>query len=192
MLFPICVYERATVLNLHAATAASKSKDKEYLAKIAELKKKQIEDLKLLPDDIKKSALKAADSSSSAYLKSLKENRGVNPKDITEIHHTNKGIGHLIGRNVATRDNPHDLVIRIGTGKNSRLHGASLKKTQGTLGNNSHNQFSTHGKETGIGSQTSDIWNAGLEKAGLKGLSEKELRVRRARSEEHTSELQSH
>lgn len=173
------VYERATVMGVHNGTGAAKSKDKEYLAKIAELQKKQAADLKLLPPKIRDSALKAAESSSAAYLKSLKENHGVDPKQITEVHHTNKGIGGLIGRNVATRDNPHDLVVRIGAGKNSRLHGASLKKTQGTLGNNSHVQFSAHGKEVGIGHDVANIWNAGLAKAKLDKLSKAELKARR-------------
>lgn len=173
------VYERATVLGVHNGTGAAKSKDKEYLAKIAELQKKQAADLKLLPARIRESALKAADSSSAAYLKSLKENHGVDLKKITEVHHTNKGIGGLIGRNVATRDNPHDLVVRIGAGQNSKFHGASLKKTQGTLGNNSHVQFSAHGKEVGIGHDVANIWNAGLERAKLNGLSKKELKERR-------------
>lgn len=170
------VYERATALGVHNSTGASKNKDKEYLAKIADLIRKQENDIKLLPPHIRDSALKSADNSVRAYLESLQKNHGVNLKDISEVHHTNKGIDSLIGRDVPQRDNPHDIVVRIGKGAQSRLHGASLKKTQGTLGNNTRGQFSAHGKTTGIGAEVNDIWQKGLEKAGLTGLTQDQIK----------------
>ena len=177
------VYERATVLAMHEKSGSKGNRSREYQSKINELRQKQAEDIKKLPPSVRDSALKAAESSVNAYIKSLKENHGVDVKDISEVHHTNKGIGHLIGREVSQRDNPHDMVVRIGKGPGSRLHGASLKKTQGTLGNNSHAQFSSHGKGTGIGHQTADIWNEALEKAGLKGMSKAELKTKQGQKE---------
>lgn len=163
------VYERATALGVHAATGARRNRDKNYLAKIEDLNAKQGEDIKKLPPNIRDSALHSAENSVSAYLKSLQTNHGINLNDISEVHHTNKGIDGLVGRDVSQRDNPHDIVVRIGKGNNSYLHGASLKKTQGTLGNNTRGQFSAHGKGTGIGGDVNDIWDAGLEKVKLKG-----------------------
>lgn len=171
------VYERATALGVHEGTGAIKNKDKEYLSKIEDLRRKQAEDITKLPPDIRESALKSASNSVAAYLKSLQTNHGVNLDDISEVHHTSKGIGDLIGRDVSQKDNPHDIVVRVGKGKNSYFHGASLKKTQGTLGNNLRGPFSAHGKGTGIGSDVNDIWESGLQKAKLKGKTKDEIQA---------------
>jgi len=174
------VYERATALGVHNGTGAKSNRDKEYLGKIEELKRQQEEDIGKLPDNIRDSALKSADNSVRAYLESLQKNHGVNLNDITEVHHTSKGIDDLLGRQVSRRDNPHDIAVRIGKAgqEGSYIHGASLKKTQGTLGNNPHGQFSSQGKTTGIGAETSDIWKRGLEKAGLSGLTAEQIKER--------------
>lgn len=171
------VYERATALGVHEGTGAKKNKEKEYLTKIEELRRKQEEDIAKLPPAIRDSALRSASNSVKAYLESLQRNHGVNLNDISEVHHTNKGIDHLIGRDVSQRDNPQDIVVRIGKGKASYLHGASLKKSQGTLGNNTRGQFSAHGKTTGIGADINDIWEAGLAKAKLKGKTKDEIQA---------------
>lgn len=169
------VYERATALGVHEGTGAKRNKDKNYLAKIEELRNKQESDIKALPPEIRDSALQSAQNSVTAYLGSLQKNHGVNLNDISEVHHTNKGIDNLVGRDVSQRDNPHDIVVRVGKGNNSYLHGASLKKSQGTLGNNTRGQFSSHGKGTGIGADVNDIWDAGLEKAKLKGKTKNQI-----------------
>lgn len=173
------VYERATALGVHERTGSKNNKDPEHVARIKKMISDQAEDVKKLPPAILKSALESAKNSTDAYLNSLQKNHGINLNDISEVHHTSKGISHLLGRDVAQRDNPHDIVVRIGKGKNSKLHGASLKKTQGTLSNNLLNPFSSHGVTTGIGHGVADLWKKGMAEVGLDNASGDEIKARR-------------
>lgn len=170
------VYERATALGVHEKTGAKHNFDPEYIKRIKKMKEDQKRDLETLPPAVAKSALDSAKNSTDAYLHSLVHNHKMDLNKISEVFHTSKGIDNLVGRTVDRTQNPHDIVVKAG----KKYHGASLKKTQGTLSNNLHNPFSSHGKDvTGIGHETSNIWNAGIEAAGMKGMSGKDIKARR-------------
>lgn len=174
------VYERATALGVHENTGAKRNTNLDYIKRIKKMKEDQARDLELLPPAIAKSALESAKTSHQAYLHSLKNNHGVNLDDISEVMHTSKGIDDIVGKKVDRTQNPHDIAVKIGNGSKAVYHGASLKKTQGTLSNNLHAPFSSHGKDvTGIGSETSNIWKSGIAAAGLSGLTQKQVKEHR-------------
>jgi hypothetical protein len=174
------VYERATALGVHENTGARNNKNPEYLKRIMKMKEDQKNDLALLPPAVAQSALESAKRSHQAYLQSLQKNHKVDINKITEVLHTSKGIDDIVGKKVDRTQNPHDIAVKIGDGPKAVYHGASLKKTQGTLSNNLHGPFSSHGKDvTGIGHGTSDIWKAGIEAAGMGGMSAKQIKERR-------------
>ncbi len=174
------VYERATALGVHNSTGARRNTNLEYIKRIKKTKEDQAKDLELLPPAIAKSALESAKKSQQAYLESLRKNHNIDLDDITEVMHTSKGIDDIVGKKLDRTQNPHDIAVKVGDGKNAFYHGASLKKTQGTLSNNLHTPFSSHGKDvTGIGSEVSNIWKAGMDAAGLKGLTQKQVKERR-------------
>lgn len=173
------VYERAAALGVHERTGSKNNKNPEHVARIQKMRADQEADMKKLPDHILKSALESAKNSTDAYLNSLQKNHGIDLNKISEVHHTSKGISHLLGRDVAQRDNPHDIVVRVGQDKNSKLHGASLKKTQGTLSNNLLNPFSSHGKTTGIGHNVANMWRNGMAEVGLENATGAEIKAKR-------------
>jgi hypothetical protein len=169
------VYERQTALNLHDSTAAAENKDPEYTAKISAMRAQHEEDKKHLPANVLKTALERAKRSSDAYLKTL-ESEGISHRDINKVHHTSKGIDHLVGHNVERSQNPHDVVVET---KSKQLHGASLKATSGTLSNNGLGVISAHGQDTGIANNVGAIWKKGIKKAGHEGKSIKEIKEKR-------------
>lgn len=174
------VYERATALGVHDNTGARRNKNPEYIKRIKKLKEDQARDLELLPPAIAKSALESAKRSHQAYLSSLQKNHGIDLDSISEVMHTSKGIDDIVGKKVDRTQNPHDIAVKVGDGENAFYHGASLKKTQGTLSNNLHGTFSSHGRDTtGIGHETSNIWKAGIEAAGMGDLTAKQIKERR-------------
>ena len=169
------VYERATALHLHDNSGASKNSDPEYKQKIEKMRTDQEADKKLLPNNVRDTSISRGHASSEAYLKSLHK-QGIEANDIHEVHHTSKGIDHLVGEKVDRSQNPHDVVIKT---KKGTLHGASLKATSGTLSNNGVGSISKHGKHTGIAGNTSEIWEKGKKKAGLESLSKKQIKSMR-------------
>ena len=126
-------YETLTALHLHHMTGSKDNKDAAHVKRMHELSKKGEDAFNKLPDHLKDRALHAAKKSADAYLGSLKHNHGIKPEDVSEVHHTNKGIGHLLGYHVPQNKAPHDVVVKT---KKGELHGASLKATSGTASNN--------------------------------------------------------
>jgi hypothetical protein len=169
-------YETGTALHIHHSTGSAHNKDSEHKARIAHIQQVHDEAMAKLPDHLKERAQKSAKSSASAYLDSLKANHKINAEDVHEVHHTSKGIDKLVGRAVDRKQNPHDIVVKTKSGK---IHGASLKATQGTLSNNTTNQFDKEGEKSGVKTNISGIWERGKKKAGLHGLSGKEVKARR-------------
>lgn len=151
-------YEVGTALHLHHLTGSSTNKDKAHQARMAELHNKGREAFDKLPEHLKQRALDASHSSAKAYLHSLEHNHGIKPKDIEEIHHTSKGIGHLVGGDAPQNKNPHDVVVKT---KKGEMHGASLKATAGTASNNTPSIV--HGLP--------EVYEKGLKRAGLQGSS---------------------
>ena len=173
-------YETATALYVHNNTGSKTNKDPEHQARIAELQKKHEEALKLLPKALADRAMKSAQSSGESYLQSLEKNRGIKRKDITEVHHTSKGIDKLVGKKVDRKQNPHDIVIKTKSGD---LHGASLKATQGTLSNNPIGMFDSQGELSGIKTDLKSIYQKHMKKVGLAGLSGDEIKAQRDRED---------
>ncbi|NDE05546.1 MAG: hypothetical protein EB003_13045, partial [Flavobacteriia bacterium] len=155
-------YEMGTVLRLHEKTGSSKNNNPEYKAKIAKMQEEHKNLLGQLPPHLAFRAASASSDSADAYLKSLKERRGINPQDVHEVHHTHGGISDFVGRKVDRASNPHDLVIkgRTKTGGNF-THGASLKATSGTASNNPVGAFAAAGESHGIDLNTHHIWAEG-------------------------------
>ena len=166
-------YEAATALHTHNNTGASKNKDPEYRKKIEEVEKKGRAAFDKLPDHLKKRAMEAAKNSSDEYIKSLEKNHGIKASDITEVHHTSKGIDEHVGEKTDRIQNPHDILVKT---KNGKMHGASLKATQGTLSNNGIGTFDSQNKDH-IKTDVSSIWEAGKKKAGLEGKSGAEIKA---------------
>lgn len=167
-------YETATALHVHNMTGAKQNKDKEYQARIKDLKSKHEEAVSKLPEHLKQRALESAQSSAKVYVDSLEKNHGIKPSDVHEVHHTYAGIDHLVGSKVDRKQNPHDIVIKTKTNK---MHGASLKATQGTLSNNSINTVDQESNKHGIPLNISKIWNDRKKKAGLENASGKEIKA---------------
>jgi len=169
-------YETATALRLHALTGSSKNKNKDHLARIKAMEDLHKQSMKALSPEKRKQVLEYANNSATAYLESLKKNHKINPADIAEVHHTYAGIDSLLGKKVDRAGNPHDIVIKT---KSGQLHGASLKFKPGTLSNSTTNTFDQASNAAGIKTDITGIWNAAKKKAGLAGLSGKEIKARR-------------
>ncbi|MFZ9472697.1 MAG: hypothetical protein ACO26H_03265 [Sediminibacterium sp.] len=168
-------YETATALHTHNSTGAKDNKDPEYRKRIEEVEKKGREAFNKLPDHLKKRAMEAAKSSSDEYIKSLEKNHGIKAKDVTEVHHTSKGIDEHVGEKTDRIQNPHDILVKTKGGK---MHGASLKATQGTLSNNGIGTFDSQNAGH-IKTDVSSIWEKGKKKAGLEGKSGAEIKAAR-------------
>jgi hypothetical protein len=166
-------YETATVLHIHNNTAARNNTDKSYLEHISAVKTKHAAAMAKLPEDKQKKVLIGAKASAESYLKSLNDNHGMKAEDIHSVHHTNFGIDSHVGKSVSRAMNPHDLVVK---GKNGFIHGASLKLTSGTASNNTAKSLDEKG---GLNTNLTKIWNDGKAKAGLTGLTGKEIKARK-------------
>jgi hypothetical protein len=166
-------YETATALHTHNLTGAKDNKDPEYRKKIQDIEHKGKEAFNKLPDHLKKRAMESAKNSADEYVKSLKTNHKIDPKDVHEVHHTSKGIDEHVGQKTDRIQNPHDILVKTKQGK---MHGASLKATQGTLSNNGIGTFDTQNAGH-IKTNVSDIWEKGKKKAGLAGKSGAEIKA---------------
>lgn len=166
-------YETATAMHLHHMTGSKTNKDPEHQGRMQEISQKGKAAYAKLPDHLKKRALESAKASAEAYLSSLQKNHKINPADIHEVHHTSKGIDHLIHAKADRIQNPHDVVVKTKDGK---LHGASLKATQGTLSNNGIGTFDSQNKDH-IKTDVGAIWAKGKKKAGLEGKSGAEIKA---------------
>jgi len=163
-------YETATVIHLHKHTAAKTNTTTEgYQAKIKLVEQKHATAMAKLPPEKQEQAVNLATKSANAYLGSLREHEGIEPKHIHEIHHTSQGISQHLDRNVDRASNPHDLIIKGVKGRKSFTHGASLKAKPGTASNNSIASFDTISKSQGIEADVSSHWDHGLKKAKLTG-----------------------
>jgi hypothetical protein len=169
-------YETATALKLHSMTGSSKNKDAAHKKRIERMQALHDASMASLPPDKQKQVLEYANNSATAYLDSLKKNKGIKPEDIREVHHTYAGIDELMGRKVDRAGNPHDIAIKT---KDGTLHGASLKFKPGTLSNSTTNTFDAASNAAGIKTDIAGIWNKAKKKAGLEGLSGKEIKARR-------------
>lgn len=166
------VYEHETVLAIHDKSGASSNDNSEYQSKIKKLRDQHEINKMALPDKVRENAVSAAHKSAHSYMQSLGK-QGISSEDISEVHHTAHGIDKHIGEKTDRSQNPHDLIVKT---KQGNIHGASLKETSGTLSNNGIGTFSVHGHETKIGHDTSKIWAEGKSKAGLNGLSDKQIK----------------
>lgn len=169
-------YELATALHVHHHSGSKDNKDPEHVARVTKMQHDHDAAMESLPSHMKERAKQSAEASGKSYLHSLKANHGIDAKDISEVHHTSKGIDKLVGHKVDRKQNPHDIVVKT---KHGKLHGASLKATQGTLSNNTTNQFDLEGQKAGIHTHVSKVWEAGKKRAGLSGLSGKEVKAKR-------------
>ena len=162
-------YETATVIHLHNSTAAATNPDEKYQAKIKHVKQKHEAAMAKLPPNKQDQAVHLATKSSNAYMESLKEHEGIEPKHIREVHHTSQGISPHLNKNVDRASNPHDVLIKGVKDRKSFKHGASLKAKPGTASNNSIASFDKISKSHGIEANVSDHWDQGLKKAKLTG-----------------------
>jgi hypothetical protein len=169
-------YETATALRLHSMTGSSKNKDAAHKKRIERMQTLHDASMTSLSPEKQKQVLEYANNSATAYLDSLKKNKGIKPEDIHEVHHTYAGIDDLMGKKVDRAGNPHDIAIKT---KDGTLHGASLKFKPGTLSNSTTNTFDQASNAAGIKTDITGIWNAAKKKAGLEGLSGKEIKARR-------------
>lgn len=163
-------YEIGTALHLHHMTGSKTNPDKAHQDRMSALHKKGREAFDKLPEHLKHRALNAAHESAKAYLNSLEHNHGIKAKDIEEVHHTSKGISHLVGHHVPQNEAPHDVVIKT---KKGQMHGASLKATAGTASNNSPSIV--HGLP--------GVYERGLKRVGLHDKSVAERKAVRGRPE---------
>lgn len=172
-------YEMGTILHLHNNTAAKSNNNPDYKAKITKMKAAHKEALNNLPPHMAERAKQASKDSANAYLKSLSDNRGIEPDHIHEIHHSNQGISDFVGRKVDRASNPHDLIVTGSKDGDKFTHGASLKATSGTASNNPVGAFASASESHGIEVNTHHVWAEGRKRAGLEGLSGKEIKERR-------------
>lgn len=166
------VYEHETVLAIHNKSGAASNTNSDYQAKIKKIQDEHESNKAALPDNVRERVISAAHRSADSYLQSLHK-QGIPKEDISEVHHTSNGINAHVGEKVDRSQNPHDLIVKT---KKGRMHGASLKETSGTLSNNGVGTFTAHGSNTTIGHSTSNIWEEGKSKAGLKGLTDKQIK----------------
>lgn len=172
-------YEMGTILHLHNNTAAKNNNNPDYKAKIAKMKAAHKDALNKLPPHMAERAKQASKDSANAYIKSLGTNRGIQPEHIHEIHHSNQGISDFVGRKVDRASNPHDLIVTGSKNGDKFTHGASLKATSGTASNNPVGAFATASEDHGIDVNTHHIWAEGRKRAGLEGMSGKQIKERR-------------
>lgn len=166
-------YERGTVLHIHDSSGAYKNPDQAYQERIAKLRAQHRKDLAALSSPAKRRDIEnKSRQSAEGYLQSLEQNHGVNRRDITHVHHTNKGIDSVIGREVDRKQNPHDLMVEFSkqngkkVKKGEGFHGSSLKATTGTASNTPIASFD---RDSGIGTNLTGIWTKHLHNAGLGG-----------------------
>jgi len=163
-------YERGTILHIHDNSAAYKNPDPAYQEGITRLRAQHKKDLAALSSPAKRKDIQQKSrQSAEGYLNSLQANHGVNRKDITHVHHTNKGIDDIIGREVDRKQNPHDLMVQFSrqNGKKVKgVHGSSLKATTGTASNTPIASFD---RDSGIGTNIAGVWKKHLRNAGLDG-----------------------
>lgn len=176
------VYEHETVLAIHDRSGAANNADHEYQSKIKKLRDQHEINKMVLPKSVAENAVAAAHKSAHSYMQSLGK-QGISSEDISEVHHTAHGIDKHIGEKTDRSQNPHDLIVKT---KKGHIHGASLKETSGTLSNNGVGTFSVHGHETKIGHGLANIWNEGRSKAGLTGLSDKQIKEKQ--KDEHVKQ----
>ena len=163
-------YERGTALYIHDNSGAYKNPDRAYQEKIAKMRAQHKKDLAALSSPARrKDIMQKSQLSGEGYLQSLEKNHGVNRRDITHAHHTNKGIDSVIGREVDRKANPHDVMVQFNkqNGKKVKgVHGTSLKATTGTASNTPIGSFD---RDSGIGTNLSSVWTKHLHNAGLGG-----------------------
>lgn len=166
-------YERGTVLHIHDNSGAYKNPDPVYQEKIAKIRAQHKKDLEALSTPAKRKDIEEKSRrSAEGYLSSLEQNHGVDRKDITHVHHTNKGIDGIIGREVDRKQNPHDLMVEFSrqngkkVKKGEGFHGSSLKATTGTASNTPIASFD---RDSGIGTNIAGVWKKHLHNAGLDG-----------------------
>lgn len=167
-------YETATAMHTHNMTGARKNNDPEYLKKVAEIQKKGQEAHNRLPPHLQQRAMEAAKNSADTYIQSLQSNHKINPDDVHEVHHTSKGIDDHVGEKTDRIQNPHDILVKTKGGK---MHGASLKATQGTLSNNGIGTVDQMSKEHGLNTDFGSIWKSHMKKAGLEGKSKADIKA---------------
>ena len=166
-------YETATALYLHHNSGSKHNPDPAHQKKMADMKDSFRSAMKKLPPEKRKTAKSYGKASAHAYLKSLKDNHGIHPKDVKEVHHTYAGIDKLVGKKVSQAQNPHDVAIKTHSGK---IHGASLKYKSGTLSNSPVKSFDNISKAHGIHTDHHSIWQSGKKAAGLEGKTQKEVK----------------
>jgi hypothetical protein len=174
-------YETGTALHVHKNSGSSANQDPEHLSRIQKLTDTYNEAMKQLSPDKQKQVQKGAADSGKAYLASMKK-EGIKPEDISEVHHTHKGIGPLLGKKVSQAKNPPDIAVRLrrphthGQGPNKDLHFASLKLTPGTASNNGTGAIDELGKDEGhVKTNINKIWKAGREVSGVGSMSHGDL-----------------
>lgn len=175
-------YEIATALHVHHLTGSSKNNDPAYKEKIKKLNDDGKESFSKLPEHLKQRVLSSAKSSAESYVDSLKKNHKINPEDVTEVHHTSKGIDKFSGKKSDRIQNPHDIVVKAKNG----YHGASLKATSGTLSNNGIGTLDKVEHDR-LNLKLSDVWANGKRKAGLEGKSAAEVKAHR--NDEHVKRV---
>ena len=164
-------YETATALHLHHNTASKNNNDPEHVERIRKAKALHDESIAKFPPEKAAEILKRGKDSANAYLKSLKDNHGIDPDHVHEVHHTYAGIDSMVGKKVSQHMNPHDVAIKTKDGK---MHGASLKFSPGTLSNNPTKAFDKMSGELGIKTDTQGVWDHHTKKAGLHGMTKKQ------------------
>lgn len=186
-------YETLTALHIHAASGSAARMDPrnpehaENIQRINAIQQKHDRAMASLSPEKRKKVIEGARNSARAYLESLKS-EGINPEDITEVHHTNKGIDKLIGKKVRQDKNPPDIAVRLkgphprGQGPNKDLHFASLKLTSGTASNNGVGSIDSLGSDepdNHVGTKLGSVWEAGRKLAG--GVNKKDMKALKER-----------
>jgi hypothetical protein len=174
-------YETLTALHVHNNSASAQRMDPnnpehaENIKRINAIQASHETAMAKLSPEKQQKVREGAKNSANAYLKSLAA-EGINPENIIEVHHTNRGIDKLIGRKVSQAKNPPDIGVRLdqphshGQGPNKDLHFASLKLTPGTASNNGTGAIDKLGKEDPekhIPTKFDEIWKAGRKVSGI-------------------------
>lgn len=173
-------YETAASLHLHNLTGSQYNQDKDHQKRIQQMSDLHQQALANLPPEKQKTAVEYGKKSAEAYLKSLEDNHGIKGHDVMEVHHTYAGIDKLVGKKVSQAQNPHDIAIKTRDGTH---HGASLKYKSGTLSNSPVRSFDNISKEHGIETNHASIWNDHKSKAGLSGMTGKQIKAVRDKPE---------
>jgi hypothetical protein len=175
-------YEAATALHVHKNSGSSTNTDKKHLARIAKIQKTFDKSVKRLTPEKRKKVNDSAVASGNAYLKSLK-GEGINPDDISEVHHTSMGISDLLGTKVSQAKNPPDIAVRLkrphpyGQSPKKDLHFASLKFTSGTVSNNGTGSMDklSQGDPNHFKTNFDNIWKEGRRNSGVGDRSHSEI-----------------